>query len=468
MKTLVLNCGSSSLKFQLIDPQTEELLAKGLVEKIGSANAIITYKNKNNKELREVLEVKNHEKALKISLKTLTDKGLGVLSSTSEIEAVGHRVVHGGEKFSGSILITPEVIDRIKECSIFAPLHNPPNLMGIEACSAIMKDVDQVAVFDTDFHQQIPAYAYTYGLPYAIYEKLKIRRYGFHGTSHWYVSQKAAELLKRDYKDFKVITCHLGNGASIAAVKNGVSIDTSMGFTPLEGLVMGTRCGDIDPAIVPYVMQMEKLCPKEIDNLMNKSSGLKGISKTSNDVREVIEEADNGSPLHKLALDGYCYRIKKYIASYLGVLNGTDAIVFTAGVGENSARIRGMVCDGLDNLGIVIDSEKNSKNETTISKGKTNVMVVPTNEELAIARETFSVLNAKMQKKIADEKANQIREQLSSLTDAEKAAIAIFCDKNFAKAGKALYDAAKKELDLNIAQPVFEELLEAMEIKKDR
>ena len=455
------------MKFQLIDPQTEDLLAKGLVEKIGSSNAIITYKNKNNKELREVLEVKNHEKALKITLKTLTDKVVGVLSSVSEIEAVGHRVVHGGEEFSGSILITPKVIEKIKECSIFAPLHNPPNLMGIEACSAAIKDVDQVAVFDTAFHQKIPAYAHIYGLPYAIYEKLKIRRYGFHGTSHWFVSKKAAELLNRDYSDFKVITCHLGNGASVAAVKNGFSVDTSMGFTPLEGLVMGTRCGDIDPAIIPYVMQMEKLCPKDIDNLMNKSSGLKGISKTSNDMREVIEEADDGSALHKLALDVYCYRIKKYIASYLGVLNGADAIVFTAGVGENSARIRKMVCEGLDNLGVVIDSEKNSRNETIISTGKTQVMVVPTNEELAIAHETFNVLNAKYQKKLIEAKEKQMQDQLNSLTDADKAAIAIFCDKNSSKTGKVLYEAAKRELEFDISEPVFEELLEGMAINKD-
>ncbi len=465
MKILVLNCGSSSLKFQLINSQAEEVVAKGLVEKIGSSNAIITYKNKENRELREVLEIKNHETGLQHVMKTLTDKKWGVISSVSEIEAVGHRVVHGGEKFSGSVLITDEVIDKIKECSIFAPLHNPPNLMGIEACSSLMKGIDQVGVFDTAFHQQIPDYAFIYGLPYAIYEKLKIRRYGFHGTSHWYVSKKAAEMLKKDYRDFKTITCHLGNGASLAAVRNGVSVDTTMGFTPLEGLVMGTRCGDIDPAIVPYIMQMEKLTPKEIDNLMNKSSGLKGISKTSNDMREIVEEADEGSKLHQLALDVYCYKVKKYIASYMGVLNGVDAIVFTAGIGENSAKIRGMVCAGMENLGISIDSAKNEKNESIISKGKVNVLVVPTNEELAIAQETYRVLSEKHQRKIAEEEERQMKIQIDSLNDAKKAAIAIFCAKHSDKSVKELYQAARKELKLEIKQSVFEELLKIMAIK---
>lgn len=466
MKTLVLNCGSSSLKFQLINTRSEELLAKGIVEKIGTGNAVFNYQNKDGKKVHEIMEIRNHEVALKLVINNLTAQQWGVLSSISEIEAIGHRVVHGGEKFSGSVLITQEVIESIKECSIFAPLHNPPNLMGIMACSTFVAGIDQVAVFDTAFHQGIPPHAYVYGLPYSLYEQLKIRRYGFHGTSHSYVAKKAAETLGRDYyNDFKVITAHLGNGASLAAVKNGVSIDTTMGFTPLEGLAMGTRCGDIDPAILPYVMEKELLSPKEIDHLMNKLSGLKGISKTTNDMREIEEEALDGSVQHILALDIFCYRVKKYLAAYHGILNGADAIVFTAGIGENSRTVREKVCEGLDNLGIVIDKEKNTKNQVLIGDGRTKVMVIPTNEELAIAHETYRVLKDSIERKENEVKEKLVKEELNSLTEAKKAAIAIFCAKNADRSTKELYDSAKKILQLKISGSAFEELLKAMAIR---
>jgi acetate kinase len=392
LKTLILNCGSSSLKFQLIETNNDELIAKGLVEKIGTSNSIVTYTGVKKNEVREVYEIKNHDVALQRIISYLTDRVRGVIGQVSEIEAVGHRVVHGGEKFSDSVLIDEDVVKIIQECSVFAPLHNPPNLMGIKACSELIKNIAQVAVFDTAFHQKMPAYAYLYALPYAMYEKLKIRRYGFHGTSHSFVSKRAAEILNKDYKKFKVIVCHLGNGASAAAIKNGVSIDTSMGFTPLEGLIMGTRCGDIDPAIIPYLEEKEQLSAAEINNLMNKESGLKGISKISSDMREVVEAIEEGSELHKLAFDMYCYRIKKYIGSYYAALDGVDAVVFTAGIGENSGIVRKTICEGLGCLGISIDDEKNKKNELQIGTGKTQVMVVPTNEELAIAHETNRIL----------------------------------------------------------------------------
>jgi acetate kinase len=392
MKTFVLNCGSSSLKFQLIDPVSENLLAKGVVEKIGTEESMFGYKPIGMTELHEIRAIPNHAAALKQVLNCLTSPEHGVMTDINDIEAIGHRVVHGGERFTGSVLIDAEVIQAIHDCSAFAPLHNPANLIGIEACHELMPTIPQVAVFDTAFHQQIPAHAYLYALPYSIYERFRIRRYGFHGTSHRYVSEKAAQLLQRSYQDFRVITCHLGNGSSIAAVRNGASIDTSMGFTPLEGLVMGTRCGDIDPAIIPYLMAKDQLSPNDIDTMMNKHSGLKGITQTTNDMREIEQAIHNGSRQHELAMDIFCYRIRKYIGAYLTVLNGADAIVFTAGIGENSIMVREKTCQNMEALGICLDPELNRIGTGIISTGSVKVMVVPTNEELAIAQETNRIL----------------------------------------------------------------------------
>ena len=462
MKILVLNCGSSSVKFQLIDSKNDFMIAKGVVEKIGSGSAILRYKPEGKNEIREVMEVPNHEFAIKLALNTLTDKSRGVIKSVNEIAAIGHRVVHGGETFSGSVIITEDVIKEIKKCILFAPLHNPANLKGIEACSALISGVPHVAVFDTAFHQQIPTKAYLYGLPFAIYEKHKIRRYGFHGTSHWYVSKKAAVLLNKTYDNCRTITCHLGNGASIAAVKNGVSIDTSMGFTPLEGLIMGTRCGDIDPAIVPYLMEKENLNSKEVDNLMNKTSGLKGISKTSNDMREIEEEAEAGSELHKLALDVFCYRIKKYIGSYSAVLGGVDVVVFTGGIGENSSVVRENVCENLEYLGVKLDKEKNQKNEQSISTGKTKVLVIPTNEELAIAQETDRILKEKHEKELQEKEIQKIRKELEQLNESQKARIAIIWSENKSLPHLKLLKLIEKDLGVKLSSTAFEELLVKM------
>lgn len=462
MKILVLNCGSSSLKFQLIEIIDNKLIAKGLIEKIGTSSAILTYKPCDKNEIRETIEVRNHNVALQLMLNLLTDKVRGVITEISEIEAVGHRVVHGGEHFFTSACITDEVIKNIKECSVFAPLHNPANLMGIEACSKLIKGVRQVAVFDTAFHQKMPRHAYYYALPYAFYEKFRIRKYGFHGTSHWYVSKKASQFLHKDYKDFKVITCHLGNGGSIAAVKNGVSIDTTMGFTPLEGLIMGTRCGDIDPAIIPYIMQKENLSPKEIDDLLNKSSGLKGITKTSSDMREILEEVEANSELHKLALDMYCYRIKKYIGAYYSVLGGADAVVFTAGIGENNPIVRSMVCQGLECIGISIDKGKNEKNESVISSGKVSVLVIPTNEELAIAQETYQVLMEKQQKEASEKEELKSKEELKKLTEADKARIAIIWSRNEQLSNKELLNIIDSEIKVKISSNALKDLLNVM------
>ncbi|MFC1725000.1 acetate/propionate family kinase [candidate division KSB1 bacterium] len=462
MKILVLNCGSSSVKFQLIDSKDDNVIAKGIVEKIGTSSAVLRYRSFDKNEIREVLEVNNHEYAIKLALNTLTDKNRGVIKNVNEISAIGHRVVHGGESFSGSVIITDEVVKEMENCSIFAPLHNPANLKGIEACTSIIPGVDQVGVFDTAFHQQIPQKAFLYGLPYAIYEKHKIRRYGFHGTSHWYVSKKAAQILNSDYNNLKVITCHLGNGASIAAVKNGVSIDTSMGFTPLEGLIMGTRCGDIDPAIIPYLMDKESLSSKEINNLMNKSSGLKGISKTSNDMREIEEEAESGSELHQLALEIFCYRIKKYIGSYSAALGGLDAVVFTGGIGENSPLVREKVCEGLDFLGIVLDKGKNSKNETSLSTGNTSILVIPTNEELAIAHETDRVLKEKHERELKEKEDLKITKELSGLTESDKAKIAIIWAEHKKLSNEKLLEIIKKDIGSKLSADSFERLLKLM------
>jgi acetate kinase len=392
MKVLVLNSGSSSVKFQLMRMEDESLLGKGIVEKIGSSDAVITYQPEGKTKIREIREVLNHSVAIEIVLSLLLHPQHGVIGDRREIDGIGHRIVHGGEDFSESTLITEKVKASIRKCIQFAPLHNPHNLKGIEACEALLPGIPQVGVFDTAFHQTIPSRAFIYGLPYALYKKLRIRRYGFHGTSHNYVARRAAELLKRPIQGLKIITCHLGNGASIAAVDGGKSVDTTMGFTPLEGLIMGTRCGSIDPALVPYIMEREKLGTKEIDAIMNKNSGMLGLTETSNDMREIEKDAARGSERHQLAIEMYCYHIRKYIGAYLAVLGGLDALVFTGGVGENSRLVRRLVTQGLDGLGIAVDPRKNEANERDISAGPVKILVVPTNEELAIARDTKHIL----------------------------------------------------------------------------
>ena len=394
MKVLVLNSGSSSVKFQFMRMEDEGLLAKGIVEKIGSSDAIVTYQPEGRTRIREIREVLNHSVAIEMVLNLLLSAQHGVISHKGEIGGIGHRVVHGGEDFSESVLITDKVKSTIRKCIQFAPLHNPHNLKGIEACEALLPGVPQVGVFDTAFHQTIPPKAFIYGLPYALYRKLSIRRYGFHGTSHSYVAHKAAEILGRPIEKLHLITCHLGNGASIAAVAGGKSIDTTMGFTPLEGLVMGTRCGSIDPALVPYIMEREKLGTKEIDSIMNKTSGMLGLTETSNDMREIEQEAAHGSERHQLALEIYCHTIKKYIGAYMAEMGRLDAVVFTGGVGENSRLVRRLVTADLGEFGIALDAAKNEANERIVSSGRVKIMVVPTNEELAIARDTAHILSA--------------------------------------------------------------------------
>lgn len=403
MKVLVLNSGSSSVKFQFMRMEDEGLLAKGIVEKIGSSDAIVTYQPEGRNRIREIREVPGHSVAIEMVLNLLLSPQHGVISQKGEIGGIGHRVVHGGEDFAESVLITDKVKATIRKCIQFAPLHNPHNLKGIEACETLLPGVPQVAVFDTAFHQTIPPRAYIYGLPYALYRKLSIRRYGFHGTSHSFVAHKAAEILGRPLEKLHLITCHLGNGASITAVAKGKSLDTTMGFTPLEGLVMGTRCGSIDPALVPYIMEREKLGTKEIDSIMNKNSGMLGLTETSNDMREIEQEAAHGSERHQLALEIYCHTIKKYLGAYMAELGRVDAIVFTGGVGENSRLVRRLVTEGLEEFGIDLDPAKNEANERVISSGRVKIMVVPTNEELAIARDTARILSSQAPRPAAAE-----------------------------------------------------------------
>jgi acetate kinase len=394
MKVLVLNSGSSSVKFQFIRMEDEGLLAKGIVEKIGSSDAIVTYQPEGRNRIREIREVLNHSVAIEMVLVLLLHPQHGVIRDKSEIDGIGHRVVHGGEDFSESVLITDRVKGTIRKCIQFAPLHNPHNLKGIEACESLLPGVPQVAVFDTAFHQTISPKAYIYGLPYTLYKKLSIRRYGFHGTSHSYVAHRAAEILGRPMEELKLITCHLGNGASITAVDGGKSVDTTMGFTPLEGLVMGTRCGSIDPALVPYLMEREKLGTKEIDSIMNKNSGMLGLTETSHDMREIEQEAARGSERHRLALEIYCHSVKKYVGAYMAEMGRVDAVVFTGGIGENSRLVRRLSMDGLEEFGIRLDERKNEANERVVSSGRVKVLVVPTNEELAIARDTQRILQS--------------------------------------------------------------------------
>lgn len=398
MKVLVLNCGSSSLKYQLIDMENEEVLCKGLVERIGIDGSILKHE-KEGLDGKHVVEqpMKDHKDAIGHVLNAVVDPTVGAVKEMKEIDAVGHRIVHGGEKFASSAVLTDEVIAAIKDCSDLAPLHNPANLMGVEACKAILPDVPMVGVFDTAFHQTMPEKSFMYGLPHELYKKHGVRRYGFHGTSHLYVSQKAAEMLGKKPEDLKIITCHLGNGASITAVDGGKSVDTSMGLTPLEGLIMGTRCGDIDPAIIPFVMKKEGLDADGVDKLMNKESGVYGMTGISSDFRDIEDAAAEGNQLAINALDAYAQRVKKYIGAYAAEMNGVDAIVFTAGLGENGIGMREMICADMDFMGIKLDHEKNDVRgkDRIISSddSRVKVLLIPTNEELMIARDTLRLSN---------------------------------------------------------------------------
>ena len=396
MNILVINCGSSSLKFQLINSESEGVLAKGLCERIG-IDGKLTYQPEGGEKATSDKAMPTHTEAIQFVIDALTDEKTGVVKSLDEINAVGHRVVHGGEKFASSVVIDDEVLKAIEECNDLAPLHNPANLIGINACRELMPGVPMVAVFDTAFHQTMPSKAYMYGLPYEYYEKYKVRRYGFHGTSHSFVSKRVAELVGKAYDETKTIVCHLGNGASICAVENGKSVDTSMGLTPLEGLVMGTSSGDIDPAIMEFLAKKENLDIAGLMNVLNKKSGVYGLSNNlSSDFRDLSEAAADGNEIAELALDVFAYRVAKYVGSYTAAMNGVDNIVFTAGIGENSAIVRTMVCKYLGYLGIEIDEELNGKRgqEIIIStpESKVKVLVVPTNEELAIARETVALV----------------------------------------------------------------------------
>jgi acetate kinase len=430
MKILVLNSGSSSLKFQLISMTDEKLMAKGVVERIGSSDAIISYRPRKKNALREIREVLNHDVALEIVLSLLLHPQHGVIGDRKEIDGIGHRVVHGGESFSESVLVTEKVKSAIHKCIQFAPLHNPHNLKGIEACETLLAGIPQVAVFDTAFHHTIPPKAYIYGLPYALYKKLGIRRYGFHGTSHKYVMMQAEAMFKRPLEKLKLISCHLGNGASLTAIDGGKSVETTMGFTPLEGLVMGTRCGDIDPALVPYIMEREKLNTKQVDSIMNKNSGMLGLTETSNDMREIEEEALRGSSQHKLALDIYCHRLKKYIGAYIGVLGGVDGILFTGGVGEKSFYVREAALSGMEKLGIAIDPAGNKKNSIDIGTGKVKILVIPTNEELAIARDTLSRLESEKSRLTPRIPEEDIHHDLALLSEDDKAELVLLWAKN--------------------------------------
>ncbi len=392
-KILVLNCGSSSIKFQLFCMTDERSLAKGMIEKIGSDEAMIHYVASYKNDIHRMQSVPNHDIGIELVLSLLMHPEHGVMKDKSGIGGIGQRVVHGGEEFSDSVLCDSTVKAAIRRYSQFAPLHNPHNLEGIEACEKHLPGIPQVAVFDTAFHHTLPDHAYLYGLPYGLYTKLGIRRYGFHGTSHRYVAQRAAEILERPLEDLKLITCHLGNGASVAAIDGGKSVDTSMGFTPLEGLVMGTRCGDMDPAIIPYIMEHEDLTSKQMDAVMNSYSGMLGLTGTSNDMREIVADAKRGSERHEMALKVYCYRIRKYIGAYMVVLGKVDGIIFTGGVGEHRPEIRQCTLDGLEHFGILLDDEKNESNNIDIGKGDVRLLAIPTNEELAIARDTFEILN---------------------------------------------------------------------------
>jgi acetate kinase len=393
MKVLVINCGSSSLKYQMLDMTNEVLLCKGLVERIGIDGSVITHEKIGMDKYKLVTPMADHKDAIGHVLEALVNENHGVIKDMSEIGAVGHRVVHAGEKYAESVRIDDSVIAALEECVELAPLHNPPNLLGIAACKELMPNTPMVGVFDTAFHQTMPPESYIYAIPYEYYEKYGVRRYGFHGTSHKYVAERAADIMNVDIKDLKIITCHLGNGASVSAIKRGKVMDTSMGFTPLEGLVMGTRSGDIDPAIVTYIRQKEDLAPGEFNEILNKKSGVLGISGISSDFRDLEVAAEEGDERAMLAIKVFVHKVRSYIGSYIAEMNGVDAIVFTAGVGENAIGMRDLICNDLGNLGIKLDLVKNKVRgkETIISRedSKVTVMLIPTNEELMIARDTY-------------------------------------------------------------------------------
>lgn len=396
MIILVINAGSSSLKYKLIDMSKQKVLASGLAERIGSDEAQLTLKREGEPPICVTDPMKNHSEAIDLVIRALTDAEKGVIKNASDIAAVGHRVVHGGERFKKSVIIDDDVLAGIKECIVLAPLHNPPNITGIEACAEVMPNTLQVAVFDTAMHQSMPEMAYTYALPHELYEKYKIRRYGFHGTSHKYVAEQAAEMLGRPLGELKLVTAHLGNGASVAAIKDGISIDTSMGFTPLSGVMMGTRSGDIDPAVVFFLMEKGGFTVSEVNDILNKKSGVLTVSGISNDFRDIEAAANEGNDRAQLALDMFCYKVRKYIGSYVFAMGGADAIIFTAGVGENSAYVRKHVLSDLESLGIEIDLEKNLKRGEKIDisspNAKIKTLIIPTDEELMIARETAQFL----------------------------------------------------------------------------
>ncbi|NLK73493.1 MAG: acetate kinase [Clostridiales bacterium] len=395
MKVLVVNCGSSSLKYQILDMRDETILAKGLVERIGIEGSVLQHEKTGNGKISIEKTMKNHTEAISLVLEVLIDETNGVIKDMSEISAVGHRVLHGGEKFTGSHLITDDVEAGIDECCVLGPLHNPPNLMGIRACKQLMPNTPMVAVFDTAFHQTMPPVSYTYAIPHEYYEKYKVRRYGFHGTSFRYVSQRTLEFLGMKAEGSKLVICHLGNGSSMAAVKDGKCLDTTMGLTPLEGLAMGTRSGDIDPAIMKYVMEKENLNIGEMENILQKKSGVLGISGISSDFRDIENAANAGNERAHLALDVFAHREKKYIGAFAAEMNGLDALVFTAGIGENSASMRKSICENLEYLGIKIDDNKNNirGKDAVVSAddSKVKVLVIPTNEELMIARDTVRI-----------------------------------------------------------------------------
>ncbi len=400
MKVLVLNCGSSSIKYQFIDTNEQLALAKGMVERIGMSSAVLTHVPHDKEKIKIVGEILDHSIAIEYVIAVLLSPNHGVIKDKNEIDAVGHRVVHGGETFSDSVLITDHVMKVLKDNIELAPLHNPPNIKGIEATKKNLPDVPQVSVFDTSFHSHMPVQAYLYGIPYELYKKYKIRRYGFHGTSHRYVSQRAAAMLGKPIEDLKIITAHLGNGCSMAAVNGGVSVDTTMGFTPLEGLLMGTRSGDLDSSVILYIMGREGLSLAEANTLLNKHSGLIGISGESSDMREIEEAVAEGNKKAKYAFDVFTYRIKKYIGSYTAALGGLDALIFTGGIGENSEMVRKNVCLNMDYLGITLDEEanKNVKGECVISSqnSKAKVLRIPTNEELVIALDTEKIVKEQL------------------------------------------------------------------------
>ena len=395
MNVLVINCGSSSLKYQLIDSDTEDVLAKGLCERIGIDGRLVYQKAGLDKEITNA-DMPTHKQAIKMVLDALVNEKTGAIKSLSQIDAVGHRVVHGGEKFAASTILTDEVLATVEECNELAPLHNPANLIGINACKELMPDTPMVGVFDTAFHQTMPKKAYLFGLPYEYYEKYKIRRYGFHGTSHSYVSKRTAEYLGLDYNNSKIIVAHLGGGASISAVLNGKCVDTSMGLTPLEGLVMGTRSGDLDPSILEFIAEKENLTLKEVMDVLNKESGVQGMSKVSSDFRDLEVAYYEGNELAINAVEVFCYRVAKYIGSYVAAMNGVDAIAFTAGIGENTSFVREKILAYLGYLGIEINLEENKKRgeDAIIStkESKVPVCIIPTNEELAICRETVALV----------------------------------------------------------------------------